>query len=57
MFFPPADADTVPTIGAPGIGAQAVVTICVLGVFWIGVYPPLVIEWANSASQYLLTIL
>lgn len=57
MFFPPADDAIAPTVGAPGIGAQAIVTICVLGVFWIGIYPPLIIEWANSASQFLLTIL
>ena len=57
MMFPPADSDEAPTVGAPGIGAQAVVVICVAGVFWIGIYPPLVIEWANSASQFLLTVL
>jgi hypothetical protein len=44
-------------VGAPGIGAQVIVTICVAGVFWIGLYPPLIIEWANTASQFLLTIL
>jgi proton-translocating NADH-quinone oxidoreductase chain N len=46
------------TTGAPaGIGAQAIVFLCVLGVFWIGLYPPNVIDWANTASQYLLQIL
>ena len=57
MYFPANDAEEAPAIGAPGIGAQAIITLCVLGVFWIGIYPPLVIEWANSASQFLLTIL
>jgi len=57
MFFPAADSVEAPTVGAPGIGAQAIITVCVLGVFWIGIYPPLVIEWANSASQFLLTVL
>ncbi|MCB0152407.1 MAG: hypothetical protein KDE01_32715, partial [Caldilineaceae bacterium] len=57
MYFPADDAEEVPATGAPGLGAQAIITLCVLGVFWIGLYPPLVIEWANTASQYLLTIL
>ncbi len=57
MFFPAADDETAPVIGTPGIGVQAIVMVCVLGVFWIGIYPPLVIEWANTASQFLLTIL
>jgi len=57
MYFPANDAEEAPAIGAPGIGAQAIITLCVLGVFWIGIYPPLVIEWANSAAQFLLTIL
>ncbi len=41
----------------PGVGAQAIVFLCVLAVFWIGLYPPNVIDWANSASQYLLQML
>ena len=58
MFFGTEEAESAPiqSSGA-GIGAQAIVAICVLGVFWIGLYPPNVIEWATSASQYLLTIL
>jgi NADH-quinone oxidoreductase subunit N len=57
MFFPSEESDVKPLVGAPGIGVQAIVTICVLGVFWVGMYPGLIIEWANSASQFLLTIL
>jgi len=57
MFFPETDSEEAPIVGAPGIGAQVIVTICVAGVFWIGLYPPLIIEWANTASQFLLTIL
>ncbi|MFO7635129.1 MAG: NADH-quinone oxidoreductase subunit N [Caldilinea sp.] len=57
MFFPDEESEEAPIIGAPGIGVQAIVTVCVLGVFWIGIYPPLIIEWANTASQFLLTIL
>jgi proton-translocating NADH-quinone oxidoreductase chain N len=57
MFFPSVDDEDAPVIGTPGIGVQAIVTICVLGVFWIGIYPSMVIEWANTASQFLLTVL
>ncbi|MCL4828019.1 MAG: NADH-quinone oxidoreductase subunit N [Caldilinea sp.] len=57
MFFPAEDGEPAPTIGVAGIGVQAIVTICVIGVFWVGMYPALIIEWANTASQYLLTIL
>ena len=57
MFFPAEDGETAPTVGGAGIGVQAIVTVCVLGVFWVGMYPGLIIEWANTASQYLLTIL
>ena len=45
------------TGAAAGVGAQAIVFLCVLAVFWIGLYPPNVIDWANSASQYLLQML
>jgi NADH:ubiquinone oxidoreductase subunit 2 (subunit N) len=56
MFFSPEEAEVTGTAPA-GLGAQAIVFLCVLGVFWIGIYPPNVIDWANSASQYLLQIL
>jgi NADH:ubiquinone oxidoreductase subunit 2 (subunit N) len=56
IFYSGEDSEVA--TGAPaGIGAQAIVFVCVLGVFWIGLYPPNVIDWANSASQYLLQIL
>lgn len=57
MFFPAEDGETAPIVGGAGIGVQAIVTICVAGVFWVGMYPSLIIEWANTASQFLLTIL
>jgi NADH-quinone oxidoreductase subunit N len=58
MFFSGEATPTGPgQTGNAGIGAQAIIFLCVLGVFWIGLYPPNVIDWANSASQYLLTIL
>lgn len=56
MFFSSDETEVATTAGA-GLGAQAIVFLCVLGVFWIGMYPPNVIAWANSASQYLLQIL
>jgi NADH:ubiquinone oxidoreductase subunit 2 (subunit N) len=57
MYFP---KETEPTAakGAPaGVGVQAIIAICVVGVFWIGIYPPMILEWANSASQFLLTVM
>ena len=56
MFFSEEEAEVTSTAGA-GLGAQVIVFVCVLGVFWIGLYPPNVIDWANSASQYLLQVL
>jgi proton-translocating NADH-quinone oxidoreductase chain N len=56
MFFSQ-DESEAGTGAAAGIGAQAIVFLCVLGVFWIGMYPPNVIDWANTASLYLLQIL
>jgi len=56
MFFSQEEGEVQATAGA-GLGAQAIVFLCVLGVFWIGLYPPNVIDWANSASQYLLQML
>ncbi len=56
MFFSQ-DEDELAIGATAGVGAQAIVFLCVLGVFWIGLYPPNVIDWANSASQYLLQML
>jgi proton-translocating NADH-quinone oxidoreductase chain N len=56
MFFSRDEAEGS-TGAAAGIGAQAIVFVCLLAVFYIGLYPPNVIDWANSASQYLLQIL
>lgn len=57
MFFGSESDEPVAFSGSAGIGAQLIVLVCVLGVFWIGLYPPNVVDWANSASQYLLAIL
>lgn len=58
MYFSGDETEPVPgQLGNAGLGAQVIVLLCVLGVFWIGLYPPNVIDWANSASQYLLTVL
>jgi proton-translocating NADH-quinone oxidoreductase chain N len=37
------------------IPVQLALIVCVVATFWIGVYPPSVIEWVNRASQQLLT--
>ena len=57
IMFASQDESEVVTTGAAGLGAPIIVFLCVLGVFWIGMYPPNVIDWANSASQYLLNML
>lgn len=54
MFF--STEEGAPPTGAPGIGAQATVAICVFGVLWIGIYPPMIIDWANTASRLLMTL-
>jgi NADH:ubiquinone oxidoreductase subunit 2 (subunit N) len=54
MFF--STEEGAPSTGAPGIGAQATVAICVFGVLWIGIYPPMIIDWANTASRLLMTL-
>jgi NADH-quinone oxidoreductase subunit N len=69
MFFPSQEEDVtierveevaeaeqipVPRLGAP-LGVQVVVLICLVVTLWLGIYPPNVIGWANSASQQLLT--
>jgi proton-translocating NADH-quinone oxidoreductase chain N len=56
MFFP-SEAESSAPKGTAGVGVQAIIAICVVGVFWIGIYPPLVLEWANSASQFLLAVM
>ena len=57
MFFGTETDEQVAFQGGSGVGAQLIVLVCVLGVIWIGLYPPNVVDWANSASQYLLAIL
>jgi NADH:ubiquinone oxidoreductase subunit 2 (subunit N) len=56
MFFPAGEAEqrTDRVLVTPSV--QLVLFLCVLATFWIGLYPPNVIEWANTASQYLLTV-
>ena len=63
MFFPPAEVTLeeereLPAQAQwrPALAVQLVVLVCVVATIWIGVYPPNIIEWANAASQQLLTL-
>ncbi|MEZ4870286.1 MAG: NADH-quinone oxidoreductase subunit N [Caldilineaceae bacterium] len=38
------------------IPVQVGLIVCVVATFWIGVYPPNVIQWADSASRQLLAL-
>ncbi|MFN8441557.1 MAG: NADH-quinone oxidoreductase subunit N [Caldilineaceae bacterium] len=53
MFF--GEQAEAKTIAIP-LPIQIVVVICLVATLWIGLYPPKVIEWANDASQQLLTL-
>ncbi len=57
MLFGQEEEEAPVQVSGAGVGAQAIIFLCVLGVIWIGLYPPNVIDWANSASQFLLTIM
>ncbi len=53
MFFgTDENASTAPM--SMSMGVQFGLLICVLATFWIGIYPPSVIEWADNASRQLL---
>jgi proton-translocating NADH-quinone oxidoreductase chain N len=56
MFFPTLSGAEPkrPALNVP-MAVQLVVIICVVATLWLGLYPPNVIGWANSASQQLLT--
>lgn len=54
MFFStPAEGQKPLSISIP---VQLTLIVCVLATFWIGVYPPSVIEWADNASRQLLAL-
>lgn len=54
MFFAaPAEGKKPFLISIP---VQLALLICVVATFWIGVYPPSVIEWVDRASRQLLSI-
>jgi len=38
------------------IPVQIGLLVCVVATFWLGVYPPSVISWADNASRQLLTL-
>ena len=61
MFFTEAEQDAegkaIPLSTAPvAPAAQVIVLLCVVVTLWLGIYPLSLINWANDASQYLLTI-
>ena len=60
MFFgitEDADSEEQASISMPvGIAVQIAVLICVIGTFWLGLYPPSIIDWANDASRQLLAL-
>ena len=39
-----------------GIPIQLALIVCVVATFWIGIYPPNVIDWADNASRQLLAL-
>ena len=54
MFFTtPAESKKPFLISIP---VQLTLLICVVATFWIGVYPPSVIEWVDRASRQLLSM-
>ncbi len=60
MFFPAADRPEAaegykPATMRTPLAVQVVLVICLVATLWLGIYPPRVIDWANSASQQLLT--
>ncbi|MEM7531352.1 MAG: NADH-quinone oxidoreductase subunit N, partial [Chloroflexota bacterium] len=66
MFF--AGVDEVeqvtegPDAGTPvrmpvGMAMQIAVTICVIGTFWLGLYPSMILDWAKGASDQLLALM
>ena len=60
MFFPAADRPEAAegyksTPMRTPLAVQVVLVICLVATLWLGIYPPRVIDWANSASQQLLT--
>ncbi|MBX3013409.1 MAG: NADH-quinone oxidoreductase subunit N [Caldilineaceae bacterium] len=53
MFFTTSEGQKPLSISIP---VQLALTICVVATFWIGVYPPNVIDWADNASRQLLAL-
>ncbi|MCB0060514.1 MAG: NADH-quinone oxidoreductase subunit N [Caldilineaceae bacterium] len=55
MFFSSETTNT-PKAFSMSLGVQFALLVCVLATFWIGIYPPNVINWVNNASQQLLAL-
>ncbi len=56
MFFASDGEAATGRMAAP-VAIQSVVLLCVLATIWIGLYPPRLLEWANSASRQLLALM
>ena len=54
MYFGERETDAEP-VSIP-IGMGAVLVVCTLVVFWIGLYPDPLIEWATTASEQFLSV-
>ncbi|MEZ4616317.1 MAG: NADH-quinone oxidoreductase subunit N [Caldilineaceae bacterium] len=55
MFFG-AQGNEKPALFTISIPVQIGLLICVLATIWIGIYPPNIIDWADTASRQLLTL-
>ncbi len=55
MYFTEGDSETS-GLEFP-LGIQVALLICTLATLWIGLYPPKVLDWVNTASQQILSSL
>ncbi len=53
MYFG-SEEDAASSLELP-LGMQATLLICTIATLWIGLYPPQVLDWVNTASQQILT--
>ena len=55
MFFGANEEAPVKLISP--VTVQITVLLCVAGTVWLGLYPPNIIDWANTASRQLLGLM